>query len=48
MFVRHNRAHVAIIKAKENAIIWNRIRFAQEIRSPKDINLPRAKANRLN
>lgn len=44
MFVMHNREHVAIIKAKEEAIILNRIRFAQEIRSPKDLNLPSAKS----
>ncbi len=44
MFVMHNREHVAIIKAKEDVIILNRIRFAQEIRSPKDLNLPTAKS----
>ncbi len=40
LFVMHNREHVAIIKAKEDVIILNRIRFAEEIRSPKDLNLP--------
>ena len=44
MFVMHNREHVAIIKAKEDVIILNRIRFAQEIRSPKDLNLPTDKS----
>ncbi len=44
MFVMHNREHVAIIKAKEDVIILNRIRFAQEIRSPKDLNLPDSKS----
>ena len=44
MFVMHNREHVAIVKAKEDVIILNRIRFAQEIRSPKDLNLPTAKS----
>lgn len=44
LFVMHNREHVAIIKAKEDVIILNRIRFAQEIRSPKDLNLPTAKS----
>lgn len=44
MFVMHNREHVAIIKAKDDVIILNRIRFAQEIRSPKDLNLPDSKS----
>lgn len=44
MFVMHNREHVAIIKAKDEVIILNRIRFAQEIRSPKDLNLPDSKS----
>jgi DNA end-binding protein Ku len=44
MFVMHNREHVAIIKAKDDVIILNRIRFAQEIRSPKELSLPTAKS----
>ncbi len=44
LFVMHNREHVCIIKAQENVIILNRIRFAQEIRSPKDLNLPATKS----
>ena len=44
VFVMHNRQHVAVIKAKEDVIILNRIRFAQEIRSPKDLNLPTDKS----
>lgn len=44
MFVMRDREHVAIIKAKEDVIILNRIRFAQEIRSPKDLNLPTEKS----
>jgi non-homologous end joining protein Ku len=43
MFVMHNREHVAIIKAKEDVIILNRIRFCPGDRSPKDLNLPTAK-----
>jgi len=39
-FVMHNREHICIIKAKDNVIVLNRIRFAEEIRSPKDLNLP--------
>lgn len=44
MFVMHNREHVCIIKAGGDALILNRIRFAEEIRSPKDLNLPKAKS----
>ena len=44
MFVMHNREHVCIIKAKDDVIVLNRIRFAEEIRSPKDLNLPAAKS----
>ncbi|MGK2864323.1 MAG: Ku protein [Chitinophagaceae bacterium] len=44
IFVMHNREHVAIIKAKEDVIILNRIRFSQEIRSPKELNLPASKS----
>jgi len=44
VFVMHNREHVAIIKAKDDVIVLNRIRFAQEIRSSKDLNLPTAKS----
>src|SRR5688572_6810740 len=44
MFVMHNREHVAVIKAKEDVMILNRIRFAEEIRSPKELNLPDTKS----
>lgn len=44
LFVMHNREHVCIIKSKEDVLILNRIRFAQEIRSPKDLNLPSTKS----
>ena len=44
LFVMHNREHVCIIKAQDDVIVLNRIRFAQEIRSPKDLNLPGGKS----
>ncbi len=44
LFVMHNREHVCIIKPQQNVIILNRIRFAQELRSPKELNLPAAKS----
>ncbi|MGZ5219983.1 MAG: non-homologous end joining protein Ku [Chitinophagaceae bacterium] len=44
LFVMHNREHVAIIKAQEDVLILNRIRFPEEIRSPKDLNLPTTKS----
>lgn len=44
LFVMHNREHVCIIKASEKVIVLNRIRFAEEIRSPKDLNLPTTKS----
>lgn len=44
MFVMHNREHLCIIKALENVLVVNRIRFAQEIRTPKDLNLPSVKS----
>lgn len=39
-FVMHNREHICIIKPKEDVLVLNRIRFPQEIRSHKDLNLP--------
>ena len=44
LFVMHNREHVCIIKAQENVIVLNRIRFAQELRSPKGLNIPTSKS----
>lgn len=44
MFVMHNREHLCIIKAQGKVIMLNRIRFAQEIRSPEKLNLPVAKS----
>ena len=44
MFVMHKREHVCIIKAKEDVLVLNRIRFPQEIRSHKDLKLPTTKS----
>jgi DNA end-binding protein Ku len=44
MFVMRDREHVAIIKAMGDVIVLNRIRFAQEIRSPKELSLPTTKS----
>ncbi|MDB5201161.1 MAG: Ku protein [Ferruginibacter sp.] len=44
LFVMHNREHLCIIKALDDVIVVNRIRFAQEIRSPKELNLPATKS----
>lgn len=43
LFVMHNREHICIIKASNDVLVLNRIRFAQELRSPKDLPLPSAK-----
>lgn len=43
MFVMRDREHVAIIKALGGAIVLNRIRFAEEIRSSKELKLPDTK-----
>ena len=43
MFVMRDREHVAIIKPLKDALVLNRIRFAEEIRSSKDLKLPDAK-----
>lgn len=44
LFVMHNREHVCIIKAQDNALVLNRIRFAQELRSPAELKLPATKS----
>lgn len=44
LFVMHNREHVCIIKSLDDVIVLNRIRFEQEIRSPKDLDLPKGKS----
>ncbi len=43
-FVMHNREHVCIIRATDDVIILNRIRFSEELRSPKDLKIPMAKS----
>src|SRR5689334_19264791 len=43
-FVMHNREHICIIKVKEDVLVLNRIRFPQEIRSHKELNLPETHA----
>lgn len=39
-FVLRNRESLAILKPYKNVIVLNRIRFAQEIREPSELNLP--------
>ncbi len=40
VFVMHNREHVCLLKAKDNVIVLNRIRFEQEIRKTSGLSLP--------
>lgn len=44
LFVMHNREHLGIIKASGDALMLNKIRFAEELRSSKELSLPSAKA----
>jgi DNA end-binding protein Ku len=44
MFVMREKEHVCVIKPSEDALVLNRIRFAEEIRPQKDLNLPRTKS----
>ncbi|MDF2382519.1 Ku protein [Nostoc ellipsosporum NOK] len=44
MFVMHNREHICIIKVRGNALMLNRIRFEQEMREDKELNIPKTKA----
>jgi DNA end-binding protein Ku len=39
-FVMRNKEALAILRVSENAIILNKIRFAEEIRNPSELNLP--------
>jgi DNA end-binding protein Ku len=39
-FVMRNKEELALIKPLEDVLILNRIRWAQEIRSPKELNIP--------
>jgi len=42
-FVLRNKEHVCILKSHDNVIVLNTIRFAEEIRSPKELEIPQAK-----
>lgn len=44
MFVMREKEHVCVIKPTDDALVLNRIRFAEEIRSQKDLNLPHTKS----
>lgn len=43
-FVMREREHMCIIRANQDLLILNRLRFPQEIRSSADLNLPAAKS----
>jgi DNA end-binding protein Ku len=43
-FVMREREHICIIRAKEDLLILNRLRFPEEIRDTKELNLPAAKS----
>ena len=40
-FVMRNKESLAILRAEDDVIILNRIRFAEEIRDTKELNLPK-------
>ena len=40
-FVMRNKESLAVIRAEDDVIILNRIRFAQEIRETAELNLPK-------
>ena len=44
LFVMQNREHVCIIRAKDNLIMLNRIRFNEELRSPVELKIPTTKS----
>lgn len=49
-FVMRNKEALAILKSSKKVIVLNRIRFQEEIRDPKELNLPaktEVKANEL-
>lgn len=39
-FVLRNKGHIGIIKAHDNLIILNQLRYADEIRNPDELDLP--------
>ena len=43
-FVMREREHICIIRAKDDLLILNRLRFPQEIRATGELNLPAAKS----
>lgn len=44
-FVFHNREWVCLIKPSGNALVMNRLRFAEEIKPVNELNLPDVKAS---
>ena len=44
LFVMHSREHICIIKAKDDVLVLNRIRFDEEIRSPDELDLSSIKS----
>jgi DNA end-binding protein Ku len=40
-FVMRTREHLALLKAEEDVIVLNQMRFASEIRSPEELDLPK-------
>ena len=44
LFVMHSREHICIIKAKDDVLVLNRIRFDEEVRSTKELDLPSVKS----
>ena len=42
-FVMRNKENLAILRAQDDVIILNRIRFAEEIRDTKELELPAKK-----
>lgn len=45
VFTLRNHQHMAVIKAKDNALILNQLRYHSEIRSSKELELPEEKGN---
>ncbi|MEP7142896.1 MAG: Ku protein [Ferruginibacter sp.] len=43
-FVMRQREHICIIRAMDNLIVLNRLRFPEEIRATGELNLPAAKS----
>ena len=44
LFVMRDREHLCIIKSKGNALVLNRIRFEEEIRTTEELDLPAVKS----